>query len=426
MGKATFELTDEERQQLESRFGLIWPDELAQPAEPLDWLIRGLWLAGSYGPFGGAKKTLKTYIALTAAVAVAAGRPAFNNPDWEVPEPRPVLYYGGEGGLEMYKRRLQRVAADVYGIADLSELPIVLVTDVGPFDGLAFRETLTRNIAQVTERWGQPGLVVLDSLYNYHPADVEVSNLYERGRLLGQLSNALRGHGVALWVVDHFNKNGNGIDLDRLAQAGMSAWADSWLLFEHGEVTDVPNGSFDISTAIGSRHWGGAEWTLHYNIGVFDLDTNSYLSSMKVEVREGLSSSGRKTTGTGAGDPEIDAQIVAFINANPDSTKSEIVTGVKAECGAGSARVSGRFAALLGDRRIVPERRARREGGREVQRELWSVAAVKVSLKAARDASANAGGATRPGTGRGARTGRAASNPTGNPTRRPRAKGGKS
>lgn len=406
MRKPTTKSTAADLAALAERFVLIRPDELSEPVPPMEWLIRGVWPLGSYGPFGGAKKTLKTYIASGFALAVAAGKPAFNNEDWAVPEARPVIYYGGEGGRRMHQARLQRIARDLYGIEDLSDVPLYLVTDIGPFDRPDFKETLARNLAEVSEERGEVGLVVLDSLYNYHPADIEVSNLYERGRLLGGLSAPLVDQGTALWVVDHFNKTGSGIDLDRLAQSGMSAWADSWLLFEHGADPDVPNGVFAISTGIGSRHWGGDEWTLHLDIGPFDKETGLHLTPMKVEAHEGITKRGRSGRSAGflATDSDIDAGIVEFVRSNPDQTKREIVDGVMTDCAIGRDRAGIRFAALAGDGRLVKARRKRREGAREVSREVW-------------DAPLKVRAATRPVPGRVAPEEPGSRNPTGNPTR---------
>ena len=358
----------------DDRYRLIRPSELAEPVEPMEWLIRGIWPLGSFGPLGGAKKTLKTYIASVLAIAVASGRPAFNNPEWAVPEARPVIYYGGEGGREMHKRRLQRIARDVYGISDLGTLPLYLVTDIGPFDRPEFWEALRRNVREVNatrRKRTKVGLVVLDSLYNYHPADVEVSNLYERGRLLAGLSAPLVDRGIALWVVDHFNKTGSGIDLDRLAQSGMSAWADSWMLFEHAAGSpDVPNGAFSISTGIGSRQWGGEDWTLHLDIGPFDKETGGYLTAMKVEAHQGITKRG---SGSAAGDPDVAGSILKFITGHPNQTRTDVVKHTKAACGVGQTRVDDEFDTLVASARIRVVKGPHREGNRTPIRDVCEV-----------------------------------------------------
>lgn len=362
--------TAEEAAALADRYVLITPGELSEPLPPMQWLIRGVWPLGSYGPFGGSKKTLKTYIASILALAVASGRPAFNNDEWSVPEARPVIYYGGEGGRRMHQARLQRIARDVYGIDDISTLPFYLVTDIGPFDKPEFWKTLDRNIAQINSAQDRDvALVVLDSLYNYHPADIEVSNLYERGRLLGALSAPLIERGVSLWLVDHFNKTGSGIDLDRLAQSGMSAWADSWLLFEHATEPDVGSGKFAISTGLGSRQWGGEEWTLHIDIGPFDKEASGYLTAMKVEAEPGITKRAR-----GSGDVDVTAAILNHVEANPDQTFTKSREAVKEVCGVGDTRIKSEWEALAEAGRLISSKAPVSEGGRNVTRDVWRVA----------------------------------------------------
>ena len=326
-----------------SRFALISPGELALPVPPMEWLIKGLWPAGSYGPWGGAKKTLKTYTATLAAVAVAAGVPAFGMAEWAVPRAQPVIYFGGEGGRSMHMRRLQRVA-EFYGV-DLAEIPFYLVTDVGPFNSPEFRTAARQHI----EGLGA-GLMVLDSLYNYHPANVEATNLYERGRLLGGLSALTTDLGCAAWVVDHFNKNGSGIDLDRLAQAGMAAWADSWALWEHASDPDVPAGRFTLNAGIGSRQWGGDEHTVHLDIGAYDVEASTYLSPIKVDVTSGHVSRARG----GEADKDVAGEVLNLVRDNPAIfTKSALREDIKKILGVGAKRVEEEIERLLSTAQLV-------------------------------------------------------------------------
>jgi carbon monoxide dehydrogenase subunit G len=367
---------------------------------PMEWLIRGVWPLGSYGPWGGAKKTLKTYCASIAAISVASGLPAFGNPEWTVPTACPVVYYGGEGGQKMHQSRLQRIARDIYGIDDISTIPLYLVTDIGPFDKPEFWITLDRNIAQINkaQRGGpEVALVVMDSLYNYHPADIEVSNLYDRGRLLAGLSAPLVNRGIALWLVDHFNKSGSGIDLDRLAQSGMAVWADSWVMFEHGEDPDVANGTFTISTGIGSRQWGGEEWTIHVDIGPFDKSSRTYLTNMKVDAWPGIikrQSGGSKD----ATDADVARAILDQVEAHPDSTYNIARDAVKKACHVGEKRIKDEWDQLVKGKRLVSHPEPVKEGTRLVTRDVWRVGDGKVKVNSPRTARTES--SSRPARGR--------------------------
>lgn len=365
-------------EQAEWGFGLITPYELSRTPPPLEWLITGLWPEGSYGPWGGAKKTLKTYSASIAAIAVAAGMPAFNNPEWAVPRPRPVIYYAGEGGQALHRRRLQRIAKEVYGV-DLASIPLYMVTDIGSCASEEFWNALQRNAEEVERAhpaMGGVGLVVLDSLYNYHPQNIEVGNLYERGRMLARLSAPLTDKRIALWVVDHFNKGGSGIDLDRLAQSGMAAWADSWCLFDHGTPKNVAAGRFTLNTAIGSRQWGGEEWTLHIDIGAFDKQQGTYQSPIKVEAHEGIGSAASGTTAT-----DLEGEILALLASQPDIlTKTAAQDWVAQYVTAGSERIRQAWEALESQNLICSKQIAREDStGRRQRSTVWAVADGRVT-----------------------------------------------
>jgi len=233
--------------------------------------------------------------------------------------------------------------------------------------------------------------VVLDSLYNYHPANIEVTNLYERGRLLAGLSAPLVDRGIALWVVDHFNKSGSGIDLDRLAQSGMSAWADSWLLFEHGADPDVVNGTFTISTGVGSRQWGGEEWTLHVDIGPFDKESSTYFTTMKVEAQGGIT----KQSSSRVDNVDVSQAILSQVEAHPDLTYNTAREAVKKVCRVGDDRLKAEWDRLEKGLRLVSHPAKVEEGTRNVTRDVWRVGDGKVKVNSPRTESGS-----RPARGR--------------------------
>jgi len=379
----------------EPRFPLIGPAELAAPVPPVEFLIEGMWPAGSFGPWGGPKKSLKTHCASLAAVAVAGGVPALGH--WRVRHARPVIYFGGEGGRDLHARRFQRIASEVYGL-ELEDLPLYLVTGVGPFDSKEFRQELEEHCEKV-----DPGLVVLDSLYNYHPAGIEVGNLYDRGRVLSDLSHPLAEAGVALWVLDHFNKNGEGLDLDRLAQAGMAAWADSWLLLKHRTPPRVGEGQFALRAEVGSRQWGGTTWDIDLNIGPFDQETGAYASPIKVSVdRAGSLAAIGSPSGRTLSRDALMALVIEAVTERPRRTRNAYVSDLAAQHRVGAERVKDAWNALAEDNALVAAPGKVPEGGREVTREVWEVGTRRVRKgratrpDGAADESSSAGPGARP------------------------------
>ncbi|MDV8008629.1 AAA family ATPase [Rhodococcus sp. IEGM 1318] len=231
--------------------------ELAEPVPPMRWLIRDVWPEHSFGPMGGEKKTLKSYNLMAMAVAVASGEPLFGK--FEVVSPGPVLYYVGEGGQRPFQRRLQAVCA-AYKV-NLADLPIHAVFEVGSLAESDFTAALARNLDAI-----EPALVIIDPLYAFHPPGVEAQNLYDRGRMLAEVSGAVAGK-AALIIADHFKKSGGSdLDLDSISQAGMAQWADSWILQRHRVRADLENGLYQLGVEFGSRQWGGGRWDVDWNL----------------------------------------------------------------------------------------------------------------------------------------------------------------
>ncbi|MFC8266992.1 AAA family ATPase [Streptomyces cinereoruber] len=263
--------TSKADEETSNRFKLVGPAELAAPVPPMRWMVKGVWPENSHGPLGGEKKTLKTYHLLSMAIAVASGEPMFGT--FHVEKAAPVLMYVGEGGQIPTRRRLQRMCA-AYGVA-LKDLPLYMVFDAGALDSIDFLTTLHQNTDQV-----QPGLVIVDPLYAYHPSGIEAQNLYERGRMLAGLSRAV-SHDCSLIVADHFRKNSNSeLDLSSIAQAGMGEWADSWILQQHREEAQVDAGSFRLKVEYGSRQWGGRQWAVDWEMGAFDDDSGEHVGNL--------------------------------------------------------------------------------------------------------------------------------------------------
>ncbi|ASL14688.1 hypothetical protein MYCOZU2_02274 [Mycobacterium intracellulare subsp. chimaera] len=242
------------------RYRLVSARELAEPVEPMRWLVRGIWPERSAGVLAGDKKSMKTWTLQTIAVAVAAGRSLFEK--YHVTSPGPVLYLAGEGGRSTFANRHQVIAARYYIDPEtLRDLPFGAEFGVGALDNSEFTEAVKRHLDTL-----QPKLVILDPLYAYHPSDVEVSNLYARGPMLANL-RALIGDEAALIVGDHFNKTApERLDLDNVAQAGMAQWADSWILQKHRDAPNLDDDKYWLQVETGTRRGGGkrleVDWTL--------------------------------------------------------------------------------------------------------------------------------------------------------------------
>lgn len=288
------------------RFLPVSAAKLAQPVPPMEWLVKGVWPAGSYGTLAGEKKTLKTYTGLALALAVASGEPFLGR--FTVPQPRPVLMYLGEGGQIPTMHRIQRIAQAMK--VDLASLPLRIVFDAGDITGEAFLASLRKAVNE-----DMPGLVIVDPFYAYHPPGVEAQNLYDRGAMLAEVHHSMPA-GCAFILADHFRKTGNrDLDLDSIAQSGVSQWADSWILQNHNSPAQVDAGEFSIGMQFGSRQWGGRQYLVDWSLGAFNEDTGEHVGDLTYSVRSiGWGSSSSASTRS---DDETAAAILHLLEAEP-------------------------------------------------------------------------------------------------------------
>ena len=226
-------------------------DTLSTPLERRDWLVQGLWPAGSYGALAGEKKTLKSYSALMLAVAVASADRRYLN-EFEV-DHGAVVYMAAEGGRDQFKLRIQEVCHG-YGLMGKARKGIQLYAT--NYRAALGSVEFIENIRAALTEWS-PKLLVLDSLYNIHPSGVETSNLYDRGSMLAAVSDLVRevsGGTCSLIIVDHFKKSTGTLDLHNVAMSGVAEWVDSWVLQRHRVPFDKATKQARLEVEFGNRY----------------------------------------------------------------------------------------------------------------------------------------------------------------------------
>lgn len=340
------------------RFARVSARQLAKPIPPMEWLIRGVWPRNSFGPWAGARKTLKSYNLLALTVALASGKPMLG--EFEVPTAGPVLYFVGEGGEEPFQRRLQAMAR-AYSVA-LEDLPIEAVFDVASLTSTEFTNAVKAGLDEM-----QPALVILDPLYAFHPPGVEAQNLYARGPMLAELSGLVGGK-AALIVADHFNKtSAGGLDLDSISQSGVGQWADSWGLQQHRDPPDLAAGEYRLGVEFGSRQWGGARYEIDWTLpAVGELESGE-------ATAPGISWAVRRAGAEGAkprGGDRVREAIEQTLRDQPfELTKTALVDAVGGKKDATRAVISQ----MVSEGRVIGQQGERTEGSRTVKRTLFGL-----------------------------------------------------
>jgi hypothetical protein len=344
-------------------FTPLGPDELSAPVEATEFLVRGLWSVGAHGPVAGPPKALKSYMLDVLFLGVASGGKVAG--EWPVDRTGPVLWYVGEGGIHPRRRRLQRIALELYG-ATLGELPVHVVPVAFPFNTPEFRLALQANLREL-----KPVAVALDSTYNYHPRGVNTADMYDRGQLFGELSSVVRDvdDQVSLLLVDHMRQNAS-LDLQAIAMAGVAAWANDWLLQlplrDHCEPED---GRFRVAMTAGGREWTPGNYEVEFDLGAFDRDTHEFSRPLTVAVSEGHTT---PTGGSkrGAAVSTIDEAIGEVARDHEwELTETKFVAAVTELTGSRDL-VRERVKAALSQRTLAVESRKVQEGDRERTRQV--------------------------------------------------------
>jgi hypothetical protein len=226
-----------------------------------------------------------------------------------------------------------------------------------------------------------PGLVVVDSVYNYHPSgqDVQVSNVYDRGPMFARQSDLIYrvcGQRSVLWLVDHFKSTGNGqLDLDSISQSGMAEFADTWWLQGHRPSmrSDPDKGLFYLNTEIGSRQdWPGTAFELDWEIGTYSKELGEYVGDLSVTYR----SKERQTHDVKemVSGNKIRSFIMSYIELHDmEQTKTKIRVIAKEKLKVGNETFNLRWDELVDEKLIRAEKRKIDEGGVMKEREVWGI-----------------------------------------------------
>jgi len=194
--------------------------DLEETCDHHRWLIDSLWARAAVGILGGAPKCCKSWLALDIALSVASGTPCLDV--FHVGDPGGVLLYMAEDGAAVVKARLLGLCQ--HRGTTLEDLPIDVIT--APVVRIDRDRDQARLLETVRQR--APRLLVLDPFVRLHRVDENDAG--QVSALLGYLRSLQRELDVAVLVVHHARKNGNGG-----SQAGQSlrgsgdlhAWGDS-------------------------------------------------------------------------------------------------------------------------------------------------------------------------------------------------------
>lgn len=191
---------------------------LAEKSPDQRWLIESLWPASAVGLVGGHPKSCKSWLGLELAVAVATGTSCLDR--FAVRQPGRVLVYMAEDDFPVVRERIASLAA--HRKRDLENLDVHVITE--PVMRLDAEQDMDR--LDATLAFIRPRLLLLDPLVRLHSGDE--NSVVDIAALLGGLRVLQRKHDVAIALVHHARKNGNGARHGQSLRGSSDifAWAD--------------------------------------------------------------------------------------------------------------------------------------------------------------------------------------------------------
>lgn len=180
------------------RWGFVFADEMLANLGPTRWLVQKLIPEDCTGVLYGPSGSLKSFVMIDMALAIASGTPWQGKPT----KPRTVFYLAGEGE-QGFAKRIAAWCAERHipppGTFAFRQIP--RLQDVGDL------ERLIDTIRSIQEERGQAGLIVIDTLFTALDGGDENS-----GKDMGQMIAAMKRLRVefkaATFAVHHTGKTG--------------------------------------------------------------------------------------------------------------------------------------------------------------------------------------------------------------------------
>lgn len=245
-------------------FGAITSRELFETNVEVEYLIPGILVRNQPGGIFGAKKTLKTTLAIELAISLGTGGRFLDR--FQVARPVRVAIMSGESGIATIKETAIRQALSKgWRLADLGnvfwafELPTI-----GQADQLAdLRRFIERCRLEV---------LIIDPTYLCMPIGDFASNLFAVGALLQALTKLGQDTGCTILLCHHTRKGSNRPnsppELDDIAWAGFPEWVRQWVLIGRRKpYKPFPGGKHDLWLSVGGSAGHSGIWQLDVEEG---------------------------------------------------------------------------------------------------------------------------------------------------------------
>lgn len=245
-----------------SRFEFITAEEFDEGDFTPVMLINEVFTRYEMGLIAAPSKTLKTSIALDAAISIASGTPFLGK--FRVPNKLRVAFVSGESGRPTLQETARRICRskgfELKSLSDTLNLSFACPTLSDPKVMTEFAEKLAKT---------RPDVVFLDPFYLTLGA-IDPRNMFEVGACLLVAMQILGANGATVILIHHANRTlapGQAMELTNLAYSGVEQFSRQWLLLSR----DTPyqdDGRHDITIRAGGSAGHGGRWAVRVEEGV--------------------------------------------------------------------------------------------------------------------------------------------------------------
>jgi hypothetical protein len=250
--------------------GALDSREFARASYHLTWLIKHVLVEGMPAIVAGPQKGNKTNLLIDLCVSLGTATPFLNNPRFEVPTRKRVLFLSGESGDASIQSHASKIA-ESRGLS-LEEVDAIWASRLPSLSDPEAMSLLADLIVDEAIK-----VVIIDPIYLcLGDAGGEASNLFRVGSALKQVEQTVKDAGATLIFAHHVKKPGltdpyaEPPQLTDLAFAGFAEFARQWILIGRRESWNPESTIQKHWLSVGSSAFRGADFELDVDTGAED------------------------------------------------------------------------------------------------------------------------------------------------------------